>query len=179
MGARPMWNGPAEGGIMHTQEQLAELPPAPRRDRAEAPRNGLPLAAPYPYQGTGRSLQSPSEIEARIRQGRPRAATGSPPLAFSWATPAEAHHERRDADVRALLATSREARAAMPVPVIIQGRVVRPPITPHGRRAAWYVTPAALAARLAPPRVPPAPKTPRRCRRCGYLRTRCACRGAR
>jgi hypothetical protein len=55
---------------------------------------------------------------------------------------------------------------------------IRPPAyVPYGvngRRRFWYVMPPALAAALAQP--PPAPKTARRCRRCGYLTTRCTCR---
>ena len=108
-------------------------------------RNGLPDREDYTYRGTGRS------DPARDRE---------------WlADQLRGRGERQ----RAALATSREARAAdaVPPPVI----KLQATTDETGAQVFGQPEPRALPA----PEPAPAPKqrAPRRCRRCGYLASKC------
>lgn len=156
-------------------------------------RNGLPLSKPYVYNGDGTSMP---EAEVRARLAAVRVRLSAPPAVENapLSAPPEWHREQRDEAPAPSLATSREARAAaLNPPQIIQGEVIRdvpalaaPAPEPidwsqvYVHRRAFYVRPPGLDARLAQLRKPaPPPRAPRRCRRCGYLKTRCACGGGR
>jgi hypothetical protein len=122
---------------------------------AGRPRNAVPESKPYTYRGDLGNAETRArlaELRARLdcewltSQARPAIEdTGQPPSAEQQ---------------RAALATSREARAAVPAPTIIQGSVIREPVA------------------VEPPPITPV-KAARRCRGCGYLRTRCTCPGRR
>jgi hypothetical protein len=104
----------------------------------------------YVYWGTGRTLK-PHEVKAVL--------TGTPGT------------ERRP---RPDLATSREARAAVPAPTLIQGAVLRdapaiePPPVVEGRPPAPELSPE-WRERMA------SVLEPARCGRCGYRLAKCDC----
>ena len=161
--------------IRHDPIQARPLTEAERQRRSRAgdgsprlawvrPRNGLPVLPPYTYRGSGRSL-SPAEAARRLRVLDACEAIEGPSPGWYRELDDEPHP-------RSALATSREARAA--VPVVIKARPLPPgPVSVDGQRRFWTMVPPALAARLASPR----PALPAAKPRCGYLTVRCCCPG--
>ena len=112
-------------------------------------RNGMPGVRPYVYKGDGTGMTE-AEVQERI-------------------------------------ATARAQIAQRPHPALDIDHAM-PPFEPFTPGPEWYreladgdVPGVAALAKVLNPPAPevPAPRPAPRCRKCGYLRTRCACGGAR